>query len=87
MRHYQNFDKIDSFLKPVLNNFNLGSFITIIVIWGRGLLMRGLVLCIKSIDLGDILIVGSSRIHQSKSWYYLETFQTVNLFCKKLPHK
>ena len=55
--------------------------------WGRGLLMRGLVLCIKSIDLGDVLIVGSSRIHQSKSRYYLETFQTVNLFCKNLPHK
>ena len=56
--------------------------------WGRGLLTRGLVLCIKSIDLvDDVLIVGSSRIHQSKSWYYLETFQTVNLFCKKHPHK
>ena len=25
MRHSQNFDKIDSFLKPVLNNFILGN--------------------------------------------------------------
>ena len=30
----------------------------LIVGWGRGLLKRGLVFCIKSIDLGEMLIVG-----------------------------
>ena len=29
----------------------------------------------KSIDLGEVLI-GESKIHQSKSWYYLGPFQT-----------
>ena len=60
------------FLKPVLNMYVL---LNSIVWWGRGVLKRGLVFCIKSIDLGDVLIVGR-RIHQSKSWYYLGPFQT-----------
>ena len=53
---------------------------------GRGLLQRGLVLCIKSIDLEDVLKVGESRIHQSKRWYYLGPFQTfeVELFAKSV---
>ena len=67
MRHSQNFDRIDSFLKPDLDIFILHNFI---VGWGRGLLKKGLVFCIKSIDLGEILVRGSS-IHKSKSWYYL----------------
>ena len=61
------------FLKPVLNMYVL---LNSIVWWGRGVLKRGLVFCIKSIDLGDVLIVGRRRIHQSKSWYYLGPFQT-----------
>ena len=69
MRHSQNLGKIDSFLKPVLNTF---IFCILIVGWGRGLLKRGLVFVS---DLGDVLIVGRSIIHQSKSWYYLGPFQ------------
>ena len=55
MRHYQSFDKINSFLKPALNIFILCN---LIIEWGRGLLKRGLAFCIKSIDLGKVLIVG-----------------------------
>ena len=67
------------FLKPVLNTFILHN---LIVGRRRGLLKRGLVFCIKSINLRDMLIVGSCRIHQNKSWYYLGLFQTskVELF-------
>ena len=81
MHHSQNFDKIDSFLKPALNIFILCN---LIVGWGRRLLKRGLVFCIKSIDFGEVLIVAGSRIHQSKSWYYLGPFQSskVKLFAK-----
>ena len=35
MRHFQNFDKIDSFLKPVLNILILGN---LIVGWGEGVI-------------------------------------------------
>ena len=55
MSHSQNFDRIDCFLKPVLNIFILRN---LIVGWRRGLLMRGLIFCIKSIDLGEVLLVG-----------------------------
>ena len=45
---------------------------------------RGLVSYVKSVDLGDVLIVGRSRIHQSKSWYYLGPIETskVEIFLK-----
>ena len=46
----QNFDKIDSFVKSVLNIFILRN---LIVGWVRGLL----VLWIKSIDSGEVVIV------------------------------
>ena len=46
----QNFDKIDSFVKSVLNIFILRN---LIVGWVRGLL----VLWIKSIDSGEVEIV------------------------------
>ena len=46
----QNFDKIDSFVKSVLNIF---IFRNLIVGWVRGLL----VLWIKSIDSGEVVIV------------------------------
>ena len=68
---YQNFNKIKSFLKPALNIV----LRTVIAGWGRGLLNRWLVFCIKYIDLGEVLKVGESTINQSKSWYYLGTFQ------------
>ena len=55
MRHSQSFDKIDSFLKPVLNIFILRN---LFVGWGRGSSKSGPVFCIKSIDLGDMLIAG-----------------------------
>ena len=81
MRHPQNFDKIDSFLKPVLNIFILRN----LNVWlGGRLLKRGLVFCILSTDLGEVLIVGRSTIHEAKSWYYLGPFQTfkVETFAK-----
>ena len=55
MRHSQNFDKTDRFLKPVFKIFILRN---LIVGWGKGLLKKGLVFCIKSIDLGEGLICG-----------------------------
>ena len=69
------------FSKTCFNTFLLRIFI---VGWRRGLLRRGLTFCIKCEDLGDVLIVGTSRIHQSKSWYYLGPFQTskVEFFVK-----
>ena len=66
---FQNFDKIDSFLKLVLNIFILGNFI---VGWGEGFMK---VFCIRSIDLGDVKS-WESRMHQSESWYYLGPSQT-----------
>ena len=38
MRHFQNFNKIDSFLKPVLNIFILGDLIEG---WGEGFIKEG----------------------------------------------
>ena len=68
MRHSQIFDKIDRNIF-VLRNLILG--------WGRlvrlaraRLVKARLVFSIKSIDLGELLIVEGSRIHQNKSWYY-----------------
>ena len=81
IRHSQNFDKIDSFLNPVLNIFILRN----LIVWlGGRLLKRGLVFCILSIDLEEGLIVGRSTIHEAKSWYYLGPFQTfkVEIFAK-----
>ena len=72
LRHSQNFGKIDSFSKTVSNIFILRNSI---VGWGRVLLKRDMISCIKPTDLTDVLIVGGSRIHQSESWYYLGPFQ------------
>ena len=54
------------------------------VVWGRGLLRRGLIFCINSIRFRGSFNSWGSRIHQSKSWYYLGPFQTskVELFAK-----
>ena len=51
MRYSQSFDKIDSFLKPVLNiwilcNVNVGR--------GEGVIKVGAGFCIKSIDLEEV---------------------------------
>ena len=83
MRHSKNFDKIGSFLKPILNIIVLRN---LIAGWERGLLKRGLAFCIKYIDLEEILKVGESSIHQSKSWYYLRLFKTfkVELLAKAI---
>ena len=64
MRHSKNFDKIDSLLKPVLNNF---IFHNLIVGWKRGLLKRVLVFSIRSTDLGDELTPGRSSVYQRQS--------------------
>ena len=53
LRHSQNFDKIDSFLKSVLNICILGNLGEV-----SGLLKRGSVFCVKSTDLVDMLIFG-----------------------------
>ena len=46
-----NFDKIGTFLKPVLNIFILCK---LIVGWGEGVIKEGLVFFIKSIDLEEV---------------------------------
>ena len=58
LRHSQNFNKIDSFQKPVLNICILGN---LIVGWGA-LLKQGLVFYIKSLDLVEVLIFGVGPI-------------------------
>ena len=75
------FGKIESFSKPVLYFFILRNSI---VKWGKGVIKVGDVFCIKSIDLGEALMVWESRIHQNKSWNYLGPFQIskVKLFAK-----
>ena len=60
MRHSQNFDKIDSFLKSALNICILGNKP---VGWGERVIKEGVVIlhqifCIKSIDLVEVLIFG-----------------------------
>ena len=72
MRYFQNSGKNYSFLKLFVSIFILDN---LIVGWVRGLLIKGLAFCIKSIDLGSVKSSGS-RIYQSKSWYYLGLSQT-----------
>ena len=79
MHHSQNFDKINTFLKPVLNIF---IFYILRVQLRRGLSKRELLFCIKSIDTGDVLIFGRRRIHQSKNWYYLGHLRSMFFFAK-----
>ena len=80
MRHSHHFDKIDSFLNFVLDIFILCN---LTVGWREWVVKEG-VFCIKSRDLGEVLIAGGSRIHQSRSCYYLEPFKIskVQLFAK-----
>ena len=65
MRHSQNFDRIDGFLKP---DFDIFIFRNLIVGWGRWLLKKGLLFCIRSVDSGEMVIVRGSSIHKSKSY-------------------
>ena len=53
MRHSQNFGKIDSFQKPVLNICVLGN---LTVGWGEWVIKEGVAFCIKSIDLVEVLL-------------------------------
>ena len=53
MRHSQNFDKIDRFLKSVLNICIFGNLGEV-----SGILKRRLVFCIRSVDSVEVLIFG-----------------------------
>ena len=80
LRHSQNFDKIDSFPKPVLSICILGN---LIVGWGEWVIKGGTgILHQISRFSGGINIW--DRIHQSKSWYSLRPSQTskVNFFAE-----
>ena len=92
MRHSPNFDKIDSFLKSVLNIYILGN---LIVGWGERVIKEGVGILHQIYRLsGDVDIWGGG-IHQIKDWYYLEpsqiskveVFAAMNFFCKKLQFK
>ena len=52
-------------------------------VWGRGLLKRGLVFCIKSVDLGEVLMVagGGGVVGFTKERAFW--LKVVNFFCKK----
>ena len=79
MRHYQSFDKIDGFLKPVLNILILRN---LIVGWGEGVIKEGAGILHQSYRFRGG--VWESIIHQIKCWYYLGSFQTfkAELFAK-----
>ena len=66
------FRKTNSFLKPVLNIFILGN---LIARWVRGLLKKGLVFCIKSIDLRGVLIVGGEGFIKVRVGIIYDPFQ------------
>ena len=68
MIHSQNFDKIDSFLKSVLNICILGN---LIVGWGVQVIKDVVGIVHQIYWFGEVVNVWGSRIHQSKSWYYL----------------
>ena len=55
MRHFQNFDKFESFLKPILNIFILGS---LIVRWGKGVLKEEAGIMHQIYRFKGVLIVG-----------------------------
>ena len=81
MRHFQNFDKIDSFLKPILNIFILGN---LIVGWGEGAIKEGTGILHQIYRFKGGVNSWGSRIHQSKSRYYLGLSQTAKVemfFC------
>ena len=74
VRHSQNFDRVDGFIKLILNIVILRN---LIVVWGRGLLKTGLVFCIRQIHRFRAGVKSwGGRIHQNKSRYHLRHFQT-----------
>ena len=72
LRHSQNFNKIDSFLKPVLNICILGN---LIVGWGGWVIKEGAGILHQIFRFGEGVNIWG-RIHQSKSWYSLGSSQT-----------
>ena len=82
LRHFQNFDKIDSFLKPVLNICILGN---LIVGWDEWVIKEGAGILHQIFRFSEG-VNSWGRIHQSKCWYSLETSQTskMDLNCKSL---
>ena len=72
LRHSQNFDKIDSFLKPVLNICTLSNSIAG---WGGWVIKEGAGILDQVFRFsGGVNIWG--RTHQSKNWYSLGSSQT-----------
>ena len=76
MHHSQNFDKTDSFLKSVLNISILSNLIV-----GRGerVIKEGVGILHQIYRFSGGVNIWQSRIHQSKSWYYLVPSQTSKL--------
>ena len=82
MRHSQNFDKIDSFLKPVLN---ICILINLIVGWGEWVIKDGAGILHQTYRFSGGANIWGIRIHQSKSWYYLGPLKHLRLnFLQKL---
>ena len=71
LRHSQNFDKIDSFLKPVLNICILGN---LIVGWG-GWVIKEEAGVLHQIFRFSWVVNIWGKIHQSKNWYSLGSSQ------------
>ena len=72
LRHSQNFDKIDSFLKPVFNICILGN---LIVGWGGWVIKEGAGILHQIFRFSRGVSIWG-RIHQSKSWSSLGPSQT-----------
>ena len=72
LRRSQNFDEIDSFLKPVLNICILGN---LIIGWGGWVIKEGAGI-LNQIFRFSLGVNVWGRIHQSKSWYSLGPSQT-----------
>ena len=73
MRHWQNFAKIDSFLKPFLNICILGN---LIVGWGEWVIKEGAGILHQIYRFSGGVNTWEGRIHQSKGWYCLGHSQT-----------
>ena len=71
MCHSQLFDKIDSFLKPILKTFILRN---LILGWGKVVIKKKAGILHQIYRSRGGVIIGVSRIHQNKSWYYLGSF-------------
>ena len=80
IRPSQNIHKIDSFLKHVLNICIIGNLFV-----GRGewVIKEGASILHQIDRFSGGVNINGSRVHQSKSWYYLGPFRTskVGTFC------